>query len=309
MGDSLSVIGNRTIPELVIPGTHDSGASMIRPDIEPTLLTSFLSRMGFSSTIVSWRKTQSVSILHQLYMGIRYLDLRIGWSTDRNEFWLAHSSLLSQPLEPVLVDIAEFLKRHPKEVVLINVQPAHQFEKSFGVPYLNLLFRECFRSVTGFYSSYQRRTMDTTINQLIDRNTRIMLLHPPQWIRSDDTWPSDIIKGDWINSSKLDYKRQITLQQIQQFVGDSSTPLDERMMSVANTATPQTSDIIKGLFSKPSDLEELTNPWNRSFTSFISNLPQIFRNSITLFTFDYVDMDTIRFCVGLNSIAQNDEYV
>ena len=63
MSKSSSIIGPQKIRDILIPGTHDSGAySFIDSALQIT---------------TKYATTQEENIFNQLYFGIRYLDIRI----------------------------------------------------------------------------------------------------------------------------------------------------------------------------------------------------------------------------------------
>jgi hypothetical protein len=94
---------------IVIPGTHDSGAFTF---------------------LVPFAQTQDRNLGEQLEGGIRYLNLRVLWSTDllnlgfeTNTFYLHHERSTSDGMkfEPQLQKIAQFAEKHPKEIIILDV--------------------------------------------------------------------------------------------------------------------------------------------------------------------------------------------
>ncbi|KAK8791077.1 hypothetical protein WA158_005708 [Blastocystis sp. Blastoise] len=106
MEDNYDFIFNRTLFEITLPGTHDSGAywfskeiglysRFYNPDEEKRLLKgvpeddatnmfliNLLSVTGvkYWKIGIPWGITQSYNISEQLYHGIRYNDLRVLWN-------------------------------------------------------------------------------------------------------------------------------------------------------------------------------------------------------------------------------------
>lgn len=105
--------GNLRLSELVIPGTHDSGARYVG--------LPFFSRC------------QELSIAGQLEAGARYLDIRLGDDDGRLKLMHGFVSCKTGPmiwsgaldLEDVLSDCVAFLEAHPTETILFAVKQEH----------------------------------------------------------------------------------------------------------------------------------------------------------------------------------------
>lgn len=109
-------IGNMRFRDLFIPGTHDSGAALNNSNIEDISLLKYLI-------------TQDETIKSQLYHGIRYLDIRIGYYGHLvPKFWVNHAIQRIQPLDYVLKQVREFVK-DTNEIVIFDVQ---EFPVGFG---------------------------------------------------------------------------------------------------------------------------------------------------------------------------------
>lgn len=96
-----NVNDNTAISSLSIPGTHDSGATHSIFDV-----------VG---------KCQDISIVSQLNIGVRFLDLRL--QLYKNELKIVHS-FVDQALtfESVLTDITSFIISHPTEFLIISIK-------------------------------------------------------------------------------------------------------------------------------------------------------------------------------------------
>ena len=89
-----------------IPGSHDTMTYL------------------FKEQFPAWVKCQSISLLDQLNLGIRFLDIRL--RRFKNGFTLHHGKIwLGISLTSVLEIVSSFLKQHPSEAVLMNVQEEH----------------------------------------------------------------------------------------------------------------------------------------------------------------------------------------
>ena len=92
----------RSLAELTIPGTHDSGADL-------------------DGALSKYYKCQSLSIGDQLTGGVRFLDIRLKLEDGGlNVYHGAFSQELS--FDEVLADCKAFLTSHPGEVILMSIR-------------------------------------------------------------------------------------------------------------------------------------------------------------------------------------------
>lgn len=109
----MSYFQNKSIHELVIPGSHDSFAydfKILGPNESgmPRIANLF---------IKLWAKCQSKTIYEQLLMGIRYFDIRI--TKYNGEYYTIHS-LIAIPVNQVLHDILLFIDTFPTEKIILD---------------------------------------------------------------------------------------------------------------------------------------------------------------------------------------------
>jgi 1-phosphatidylinositol phosphodiesterase len=91
----------RSLTELSIPGTHDSGARF-----EP---------------LAGLAKTQDLTIAEQLDAGVRYLDVRCRHFEDA--FLIYHGAIdQNQTYDEVLATLYAFLDAHPSETIIASVK-------------------------------------------------------------------------------------------------------------------------------------------------------------------------------------------
>ena len=115
------ILSPRSLCDVVMPGTHDSGTYAITKEsrIAPNQdISDRLNGVPFVGRIVSgWAKTQGGTVAEQLAAGVRYLDLRI--SEHNAEHLLVHT-MLSVPVGVVLREVLHFVLSHPLEVVVLD---------------------------------------------------------------------------------------------------------------------------------------------------------------------------------------------
>jgi len=97
IGDSLGVIGNLTLKNLTLPGTHDSGAYYLTDVPMPGAQASIVQALSQLAQILNesyaevakkWAQSQDKTFYQQMQGGIRYFDLRSGWNQTTQQ-WLA----------------------------------------------------------------------------------------------------------------------------------------------------------------------------------------------------------------------------
>lgn len=92
---------DRAINELSLPGTHDSGATHSIADVAG--------------------KCQSLSIEDQLYIGVRFLDIRLQLVGD--DLNIVHSFVDQRTdFEDTLEEIVEFIEENPSEFLFISIK-------------------------------------------------------------------------------------------------------------------------------------------------------------------------------------------
>ncbi|MDF2965760.1 MAG: hypothetical protein K0Q51_1148 [Rickettsiaceae bacterium] len=125
---SSPMVKGKKLSEVVLPGSHDSGAFKLSQKWTPKLLTSkgevpigFATKIKF---IKNWTLTQNHSIEEQLEHGIRLLDFRISyvdnWLTN-DGFALTHTFGCTS-FHNALAQVESFLESHPTEVIIIEAK-------------------------------------------------------------------------------------------------------------------------------------------------------------------------------------------
>jgi 1-phosphatidylinositol phosphodiesterase len=113
----------RSLADLRIPGTHDSGA--------------------LHEPLAGLAKTQALTITEQLDAGVRFLDLRARIIDDG--FWLYHGSLdQDQPFEDVFGAMYALLDANPSETIIASLKeeaPPDGATKSFDAVFADYVAR------------------------------------------------------------------------------------------------------------------------------------------------------------------------
>jgi len=114
------------IKNIILPGTHDTGAYKI--DFSTHLENKTINFASDTAKILpcvghiikNWTITQDDSLYHQLKRGIRCFDLRLSSKSDIQEYYITHSFVLLTLVDG-LQQIKRFLDETTKEIVVVTV--------------------------------------------------------------------------------------------------------------------------------------------------------------------------------------------
>lgn len=191
---------HRCLAELCLPGTHDSGAYRLEPELSPPAaqqpgLVRFLAVLGrggdhprIIDAVRAVSQTQRRRVLEQLRDGVRLFDLRICAAGGELRI---HHGLVGPPLTEVLDDVAQFLDETDGELVLLR---ASHFAMAKGATHGEIVSAVVDR----FGERLIRRRPDlarTPLGELTRAGSRVLWFHEPddgnRVARDDDRfWPS-----------------------------------------------------------------------------------------------------------------------
>ncbi|XP_053688044.1 PI-PLC X domain-containing protein 3-like [Sabethes cyaneus] len=122
MNDLRSHLGQFRMRDLFLPGTHDSAAYIKNFIYQP-----------MDDVPTKYTFTQDDDIRQQLLLGVRYIDLRVGYyqSDPSNQFWANHGIAKCHPLMPILRQVRDYAME-TKEIIVLDVQ---EFPVGFGKDY------------------------------------------------------------------------------------------------------------------------------------------------------------------------------
>jgi hypothetical protein len=201
MGSLLPVIGNKTVLDISLPGTHDSmtydlsyivsdGANDLPPSLAWVLHT-FGPIIGVKQVgefIKDQAQTQGLSMKQQLEAGMRFIDFRIMYSAapksvGTHDWYCLHLVESNNKAISYLQQAKDFLDSHPNEILTMwfsrhgsgcktgndqypNVKPA---EKQQLWAEIKALFGPLL------FNKQQHRLNETTISEMISSGQRLVL--------------------------------------------------------------------------------------------------------------------------------------
>ncbi|MGI5837632.1 MAG: hypothetical protein ACOX87_14230 [Chloroflexota bacterium] len=141
MRDLSAEIQDKQLKDIKIPGSHDSGTSSIGGPNEPNTWLSpdhpFALKIVPKVTVIKYAVAQGTNMKTQLEHGVRYLDFRVSPLGDSNTSFRCVHSIYGDDVESSLKDIRDFLRDHPKEIVILDFQ--HFFEMNTKARMTNLV--------------------------------------------------------------------------------------------------------------------------------------------------------------------------
>ena len=190
MAEDAASLYARTLHEVTLPGTHDSGAYWLSKQTIPdarfppqwaAAAIAAAERLGVpvDEIITAWALTQTADVGEQLRAGFRYLDLRAGWNGTA---WCVHHAEVGVALSVVLDDLAAFVKRHRGEFVVAQVSHLDgafsSAEKAKRVRELKASLTDALRghlvpvAVTGVGALI----LNDTIGEMVARDERVLVV-------------------------------------------------------------------------------------------------------------------------------------
>ncbi|CAF3576888.1 unnamed protein product [Rotaria sp. Silwood1] len=277
------------ITKIAIPGTHDSFAFHLTSQAGPDL-DSNLRRLSFliHPIIKSWSITQNKTFTEQLYMGIRYFDLRVCRTTDKNlcsksPFTFTHG-LLGGLVRESLEEINEFLNTHPKEIILLDFNHFYDFNDQCGHDHLIHLVHEIYGKKL---CTTARQITECTLDYLWKNKQQVILLYeenPNQCTAYMDRIGHffQICQSPWPNTSRVD----------ELFLFLDGTVTKPRPITCVNVIqgqiTPDNSSIQKNPFSSLSTIAKDTNRRLIEWLSYRKRDPSLI-NGVNVVICDFAD--------------------
>ena len=168
MGDLSDSISGRTLHELRIPGSHDSGSNVLGDGIAPGEPCVYA---AVPCIIRGWSVCQVASVSEQLRAGCRYLDLRTASVKGKPDLRIVHG-LVGGPVLEVLEQVSAFLAANPHEIVILDFQHFYEVSQAQQAALLGQCL-ELF-GVAGCIPPEKAKT--ATIGELWTAKTRVLLL-------------------------------------------------------------------------------------------------------------------------------------
>ncbi|MBX9977284.1 MAG: hypothetical protein K2X98_03445 [Alphaproteobacteria bacterium] len=214
-------IQNKSMKDIIIPGTHDSITydidrnSTFAKEADALQLLNTLHKFRLTpivGKIADWSKAQGRTASQQLEDGIRYFDMRVVYRESMKKFYTCHG-LYGSELSKVLRDIKTFLDNHPKEIIILDFNHLYNMvSPKVGDKNANLidLIKATFRDKM----APSKVGPSVTLGDLWDNKWQVIVLYyndkggamkESSWSKKDPLlWPSSAIRSPWPNKDKID---------------------------------------------------------------------------------------------------------
>ncbi|WP_214481846.1 phosphatidylinositol-specific phospholipase C domain-containing protein [Bacillus sp. SM2101] len=212
--------GERTLREVILPGTHDSGTATMDDANDPrdpgpdfwdlkNLLQNGAAQAG-KSIVADWSQTQGLTIEQQLNEGIRYFDLRVApnvWQPVFDDYQIQETNLRTlhglygESVDEILAASKRFIENNEKEIIILDFQHFYEMtQKSYD--YLNNLLINTFGELL-IPSSYG---VHVPLEQLWNENKRVIVLYGTDHQRYTNTLDIRALYDDEFNNWLWDRK-------------------------------------------------------------------------------------------------------
>jgi hypothetical protein len=171
----------KPLTSILLPGTHDSGSDNIIYNKRPVIIDNNTKKLAYfcmnlcsiGNIIKLFVVTQDSSIEMQLQKGCRLFDFRLG-KDSKNELYLTHTFLVNK-FSDALIQVKNFLLKHPKEIVVINLKVDFAYRNFINNDDKKIAIESIHNILGGVINNEISMTMDTTIKTCIELNNRCII--------------------------------------------------------------------------------------------------------------------------------------
>jgi len=264
---------NRSLYEITLPGTHDSGAYMLYNSylrgfvanwIENAMELAQLLHIDVYHIVKMWALSQASSpvgsVAGQLRAGARYIDLRCSWNgTDWITFHFEQGVLCSV----LMRDISDFLEAFRGEIVYVEFgSESSPSKKEPDESTMKLLYDDIRDTLLPFHIPVNSDLHSLTVAQLVEANTRCLIASPHRPIEyENEIFVSDsIIHNSYADSDILSDMIAYNEDRVAEF-REWKRAKNKQLFKISWTLTPGSRAVIESILpGKPHSLYELSQP-------------------------------------------------
>ena len=277
---------DRTLNQLIIPGTHDSGTDSITSSSyfsisDPGPLPAWLEEISnilpasiIRPIVAGWSKTQPYSISDQLNNGIRYFDFRVCYA--KSDFYLCHT-MLGDLVSDALKNIQTFAQAHPSEIIIVD------FNHFYGITdsTIETAFLTTLKNNLGDLAVSNTYHSKSTMGQIRQSKRQIIILMDTnQPISTPDLqqfaatylWHERRINSPWPNASNItDLKNDLDTEEAYRAKTVSTAT---NLFVLQAIQTENTSQVIDGIIAPstyPNNIENYEAPLNQVLGNWLNN--------------------------------------
>tara|TARA_B100000674_G_C37968708_1_gene975866 strand:+ start:1903 stop:2898 length:996 start_codon:yes stop_codon:yes gene_type:complete len=301
-------IKHKTVKEIVIPGTHDSGtySCTIERGITPQSdFPSFLCKIPcLRPIILNFVIDQNYDILSQLNAGIRYFDFRVSLSIYDNKFRV-HHSLYGDEYENIFNQILEFISINKNEIIIINFSHFYWKKNQNMTLDQHRSLLKIMESCIGKYL-LSSDNINMKIEDILKTDKRIILIYNGEFDENltdliNQLNVNYIVNGSCNLENKWPNSQKIT-DLINYFNNDEDTSqYGINFFQLKAVLTPNKKSVFQGVFLPcyyPSSTRELAEICNPSIHKWL----KLNKYNVNIVSLDWIDHspDLILYLIGKN---------
>jgi len=270
MEQNWAKISKKTLQQITLPGTHDSGSYNLTDDLSgiPEWLEVMIKIADFldipvGKIIDGWGKSQTLNFFDQFSYGIRYVDVRVIYDSRRHIWRTHHGVILGSPLRELLEDTARFIKLNPKEVLVLELShgtetPGDSLQK-YADLITTILGKHLCPPSLGF----------VPLDEMVSRGYNVLLTSTIGPV--PNAWDGDTIVNSYANSDKLSKMEAYNNQQVKWWSKQRGNI--SGLFKMSWTLTPNVETIINMIFpGNPRTLIELASLANPALPGWFNNV-------------------------------------
>jgi len=284
-----SMIHDVPLLQLVLPGTHDSGAYQLYPEKasaaskQTTAAISKMNQVLSSQQTKSlevavertWAVAQTKTVFQQLEGGIRYLDLRVSLATD-SQWIVHHGDIPGNKLQTILHDVVKFLAHNKGEIVVMefsDVKAFTQQEVRALAESEKLSLFSIIKTTFGSQLAAAKGISNLTVGKLVDRNTRAVAGFTGLQTNDPLLWDNFFV-NDYANTPDLNTMSSHNTALLVKLAGQRTANAN-KVTKLSWTLTPNEGSIMESLQTcgsskKPRNLLALAAQANGAFPKWLS---------------------------------------
>ena len=103
---------NKTIFDIILPGSHKSGMNNIET-ITQSMSDPYYNQISSltNANKILWSQTQTNTVLNQLILGSRFIDLTLEYNTNNNNYY-AYNGIFGNDIQTIVDDINLFITNY-----------------------------------------------------------------------------------------------------------------------------------------------------------------------------------------------------
>ena len=269
IGDSLGVIGNLTLKNITLPGTHDSGTYYLtdvpmpgdQSRIEEALfkLAEKLNE-DVAKVTKKWAQSQDKTFYQQMQGGIRYFDLRSGWNRTTKQ-WVTFHFLEGTNVRFLLQNITQYLIDFPKEIVVVEMSHFEGYPTKADVTQLVNMVQD----ILGPFLYPADYSLNFTINQMISSGKRAIVTMESGF-DNKTLWYGNAIYNTYADTADLTQMIAYNNKTVQAYMNGSHP---DQYFKISWTLTPDEKVILDSLEPwRTQSLIALADTANKALPSF-----------------------------------------